>query len=182
MMMNYCEEIRRMLGPWLDGELGGSEAEQVRAHLEQCPACLAERSRLERIGASLKGILEKRASEVEFGAFWAGVRRRIEKKKPWHAGLPDWIRLPLGPPRLAWAIPVVIVVLLAVFSLDQFLPGWRWTLGQTNLAAVESIDGHGLNVALFREAKTKTTVIWLFENQEGENETSTEPASSDPAF
>ncbi len=40
----------------------------------------------------------------------------------------------------------------------------------SNFASVESIDAHGRNVALLREDETKTTVIWLYQNQEGENE------------
>jgi predicted anti-sigma-YlaC factor YlaD len=180
--MNYCQEIQRALGAWLDGELDHSEAEQVRAHLGQCPSCLGEKIRLERLHSSLKSVLQTSAAEVEFETFWNGVRRRIHERRPWHARLLDWGRFALYPPRLAWAIPALILIILGVLSLDQFFPGWHWGLGRSNLAAVESIDGHGFNVALFRESKTRTTVIWLFENQEGEDEISAEPASGDPAF
>ncbi len=82
----------------------------------------------------------------------------------------------MAPPRLAWAVPAAIVLILGLFSLQQYFPG------PTNQAAVESIDGHGFNVALLREAKTKTTVIWLFDNQESENEASADSASTDTAF
>jgi hypothetical protein len=77
----------------------------------------------------------------------------------------------------------MVVILVAALSLDQFFPGWRWVVfGPTNVASVESIDGHGFNVALLREAKTKTTVIWLFENQENDEDTSVEPVSGNAAF
>jgi hypothetical protein len=33
---------------------------------------------------------------------------------------------------------------------------------------VESIDAHGRSVALLRENESKTTVIWLYQNEEGE--------------
>ena len=181
-MTRDCEEIKSLLGAWLDGELGASEAAEVRLHLQGCASCLGEKARLEKLQSSLKSVLETKASQLAFEPFWAGVRQRIVEERPWHAWLVDWARAVISPPRLAWAIPAVIIVLLAVLSLEQFFPGWRWALSRSNLAAVESIDGHGFNVALLRESKTKTTVIWLFENHEGEEETSAEPVSGGPAF
>jgi hypothetical protein len=77
---------------------------------------------------------------------------------------------------------VAIVLLLAIVSLEQFFPGWRWGSNRSNTTAVDSIDGHGFNVAVFRESKTKTTVIWLYENQEEEDESAAESASPDTSF
>jgi predicted anti-sigma-YlaC factor YlaD len=181
-MIQDCQEIRQSLGAWLDRELGASDAADVQLHLQSCASCAAEKARLERIDSSLKSMLEKEASQVAFEPFWAGVRQRIAEERPWHDRIIDWARGFLTPPRLAWAVPAVIILLLGIFSLEKFFPGWPPVFGQTNLAAVEHIDGHGFNVALLREAKTKTTVIWLFENQESEDETSAEPASSEQAF
>jgi hypothetical protein len=71
----------------------------------------------------------------------------------------------------------MILLLIAVVSLESL-----WFAGpgrpRDNFAAVESIDAHGRNVALLREDKTKTTVIWLY--QEEGDETSEAPAS--PSF
>ena len=181
-MTRDCGEIKRSLGTWLDGELGTAEAEEVRLHLRECPVCLAEKARIERLESTLKSVLEAEASQVAFEPFWAGVQQRIVEERPWRFRLLDWARLAFSPPRLAWAIPAVIILILSVLSLDPLFPGWRWLLNRSNLAAVESIDGHGFNVALFRESKTKTTVIWLFENDEGEEEAATEPVSGSPAF
>ncbi len=180
--MKDCEAIESSLGAWLDGELDHSEAERVRIHVQECPSCLGEKERLERLQASLKGVLEGGASELAFEPFWDGVRQRILERKPWHARLWDWARPAFYPKRLAWAIPLVIVFFLGIFSLEQFFPGWRWGSNRGNVAAVDSIDGHGFNVAVFRESKTKTTVIWLFENLEDEDESSGESASTDSSF
>jgi predicted anti-sigma-YlaC factor YlaD len=181
-MTRDCEEIRKSLGAWLDRELGASDAADFERHLQSCASCAAEKSRLERIESSLKRMLESEASRVAFEPFWAGVRRRIAEHRSWRARAADWARAAFVPPRLAWAVPAMIILVLGILSLEQFFPGWRSGFGQTNLAAVESIDGHGFNVALLREAKTKTTVIWLFENQESENETAADPVSSEQAF
>ena len=178
--MDDCANIQERLGAWLDGELNRVEGERVQLHLKQCPHCHREKTRLGRLDSALKNTLEAEAANLAFAPFWAGVQARIVAERSWQECVFDWFRLTLTPPRLAWAIPAVILLLLGVLSLDRFVPGLGF--GQTNLASVESIDGHGMNVALFRESKTKTTVIWLFEDHEGEKENSAEPASADPAF
>jgi anti-sigma factor RsiW len=180
-MKKQCEEIEKLLGAWLDRELNQFEAERVESHLQECDACFKEKQQLERIQDSLKRALELRASGLAFEPFWREVRRRILEQKPWYAELWDWIRFSLYAPRLTWAIPLVIVGLLGVLTVEQFVPGLGLGPARSNVA-VESIDGHGLNVAVFRESKTKTTVIWLFENQEDEQESSGESASPQPSF
>jgi Putative zinc-finger len=181
-MKMHCEEIQRSLEAWLDRELSQSEAERVESHLLECPQCSEDRRQLERLHDVLRNSLQARASGLTFEPFWNEVHRRILEQKPWYVELLEWARLTLYPVKLTWAIPVVIVLLLLVLSLEQFVPGWGLGPGTGNLAAVESIDGHGLNVAVFREAKTKTTVIWIFQNQEGEDEAAEESASGDSAF
>ena len=91
----------------------------------------------------------------------------------------EWARSRFAAPGLAWAVPAVIVVLLGVLSLDSF---WKLGSQRNNFAAVESIDAHGRNVALLREDETKTTVIWLYQNQEGEDESSGENTETKPSF
>lgn len=181
-MKKPCEEIEELIGPWLDQELGQAEAARVQSHVPGCPSCSKKREELERLQNSLKSLLEVRASGLAFEPFWREVHRRIVEQKPWY--LKPWKGLSryLYPPRLTWAIPVVIAVLLAVLSPEQFVPGWGLISYRNNVAAVESIDGHGLNVAVLRESKTKTTVIWLFQSQEGEDESSEEPSSDDSTF
>jgi anti-sigma factor RsiW len=181
-MMKNCEETKELLGAWLDGELDAAKAAAIQLHVRDCASCLNEKARLERLESLLKSVLEANASQVAFEDVWAGVGARVAEQKSWKTRAVDWLRGVLFPPRLAWAVPAMVVILVAALSLDRFFPGWRWAFGPTNVASVESIDGHGFNVALLREAKTKTTVIWLFENQENDDETSVEPVSGSAAF
>jgi anti-sigma factor RsiW len=178
-MTKDCERIEERLGAWLDGELAPTESAEVRLHLESCGACAAEKVRLERLDAALKRALESKAADAAFAPFWAGVRERIARERSWSERVFGWTRGGFAIPRLAWAVPALAIVVLAVaLSFPQIFSRW----GQGNQASVESIDGHGFNVALLREAKTKTTVIWLFENQEAEDENPVEPAASEQAF
>ena len=181
-MTKSCDEIRDSIDIWLDGELSQSGAEDVRAHLEICPGCREERRQLEKLQASLKYILDARPPNIAFERFWRGVERRINEKRAWYEDLLKWLRDLAAPPRLAWVVPAVIVLLLGVFSNDSFLPGLRSVGQRNNFAAVESIDAYGRNVALLREDETKTTVIWLYQNQEGENESTGETSETGPSF
>lgn len=176
--MTECDRIQEWLGAWLDGELPPAKAAEVKLHVEKCAACAAEKERIQRLDAALKRALEARVSDAAFAPFWAGVRERIAREKSWRDRVFDWMRGVFAFPRLAWTVPVAAMVLIALFSTERYF-GW---FAPTNLASVESIDGHGFNVALLREAKTKTTVIWLFENQETEDDNSVEPAASEQAF
>ncbi|HEY1372332.1 MAG TPA: zf-HC2 domain-containing protein [Candidatus Binatia bacterium] len=176
--MSECDRIQEWLGAWLDGELPPARSDEVKLHVEKCAACAAEKVRIQRLDAALKRALEARVSDAAFAPFWAGVRERIAREKSWNQRVFNWMRGVFAFPRLAWAIPVTAVVLIALFSTIRYSDYFS----ATNQASVESIDGHGFNVALLREAKTKTTVIWLFENQETEDDNSVEPAASEQAF
>ena len=182
-MTNRCEDMHDRMGAWLDGELSRSEFEEVRVHLESCSACREERRQLEKLQASLKELLVAVPSNVSFEQFWPGVEQRIERQRSWYENLLGWARDLSAPPQLAWAVPAVIVLLLlGVFSLESFWPGMRLAGQRNNFASVESIDAFGRNVAVLRENETKTTIIWLYQNQEGEDEFTGEKTEASPSF
>jgi anti-sigma factor RsiW len=176
--MSQCETVQQSIGPWLDGELKVTDGEMVRRHVEGCPECGAEHRRLEKIHATFADILSKESSQIEFAPFWREVRRRIDETQPWYQGLIEWARSISTSPRSAWAVPAAIVLVLGFLSLT------KWPVGGqvNNYASVESIDTHGRNVALLREDETKTTIIWLYQDSEGENENVDETTNSGPAF
>jgi anti-sigma factor RsiW len=175
--MSDCETIKKKLGAWLDRELKALEAERVQKHLEGCPSCSAEKERLERLELSISQTLEGRAAAVSFDAIWRGVEERMQKRTPWPLRL--WERLELFPLRARWVLPLAAVLLVALFSRVGYLPEWR---ARNNFTFVESIDAYGSNVALFREAETRTTVIWLFEDLENQDEGSEESAAPVSGF
>jgi putative zinc finger protein len=177
--MNECERIEDSIGRWLDGELNAAESEQVRAHVAGCANCGAAQQRFEKIERALSNVLVAEAPNIQFAPFWRELERRIDDKTPWHKELLDWARGWVGTPRSAWAVPALIAVLLAVFSYESYFPFWR---SRNNSATVVSIDAYGRNVALLREDESKTTVIWLYQNQEGDDEAAEETPQPGPAF
>jgi Putative zinc-finger len=178
--MRDCENIRESIGRWLDGELDAAESEAMRAHLASCEECRKAQQQFESIQQMLKTTLLAEAQQIEFLPFWRGVQVRIAQKAPWHEQALEWLRATFTLSRTAWLVPAGIALVLAILSLDSYIPGFRE--GRNSFASVESIDAYGRNVALLRENESKTTVIWLYEDQEGENATADEPAKSAPAF
>jgi anti-sigma factor RsiW len=175
--MSNCQDTSELLGPWLDGELSRSDGEAVRAHLVECSACREEIRQLERLNVLLKDALAPAGAAIAFPAFWHGLQQRIETARPWAVTALERVRSVFRGPALPWAVPAAILLLIGVVSLQSFWSAWRGR-AQNNFAAVESIDAHGRNVALLREDKTKTTVIWLY--QEETDDTPEAPAS--PSF
>ncbi|MGH7797921.1 MAG: zf-HC2 domain-containing protein [Candidatus Binatia bacterium] len=178
--MNECERIQDSIGPWLDGQLNSAESERVGAHVGSCAECRATQQKLEKIELALGSVLVAEAAKVEFAPFWRAVERRINERRPWYQ---EWRDRLVIVPRSAWAVPAGIAVLLALWSFDAYFPGWRGgVVTRGGFAAVDSIDAHGRSVALWRENETKTTVIWLYEDPEGEHGTAEEAPKPGPAF
>ena len=175
--MKSCDEIRELLGAWVDGELGRAEADAVHLHVEGCSVCSEERRQLDKLNVSIKSALVSQRP-IAFEPFWRGVERRINEKNSWRDEWMDRLRGAFGRPNLAWSIPAVIGLALVLYSLGV----WKEETPRNNFAAVESIDAYGRNVALLRENETRTTVIWLYQNQEGDNEASGETSDQSPTF
>jgi anti-sigma factor RsiW len=178
--MRDCKNIQELIGSWLDGELSAAESESVRAHLGGCTDCGEARRRLEKMHVALQAALTSQAAQIEFASFWRGVEHRINEKRSWYEDFIDGLRRLFAAPRVAWAVPAVIALLLVVMSADIDIR--RLGSSRNSFASVESIDAYGRSVALLREHETKTTVIWLYQDQEGENETAEDPAQSAPTF
>jgi anti-sigma factor RsiW len=180
--MRECEKIRESLDAWLDGELDQGAAGALRSHVETCAHCREEKRQLEHLQGALRSVLETEAARVALEPLWNGIERRIATKRGWFEDLSDRLGSALTPPRLAWAVPGLIALALGVWSLDSVLFRWHPGAQKNNFASVESIDTYGRNVALLNEDETKTTVIWLYHNQEGENESSGKTADERPSF
>jgi anti-sigma factor RsiW len=176
--MTSCADIQESLGAWLDGELSPADTDVVRAHLISCSDCNQELRQLEKLNASMQMALASQATAIPFDPFWRGVRRRIVEKRPRYVDWIEWGRELFSGSALAWSIPAVIGLFLISYSFGV----WKDETPRNNFATVESIDAYGRNVALLRENETRTTVIWLYQNQEGDNESAGETSDKTPTF
>jgi anti-sigma factor RsiW len=182
MVVIPCSEIRESIGAWLDGELSRPQADIVRGHLESCRACDEQRRQLEKLNRALTDALESEISQLDAQALWRGVRQRIEAKRPWYTGLIESPKVIFRPASLAWTVPALILLLIGVLYFEAGTPDWVGSGPRNNFATVESIDAYGRSVALWRETESKTTVIWIYQNPESENEGSGDTENKGPAF
>lgn len=177
--MTECEQIEPLMGRLLDGELSAAESERVRNHVAGCVRCAAAERRLDRLGHALQSVLVTDVPRLEFAPFWRGIETRLDESVPWHRELVERARTWFAAPRVAWAVPALIVVLIGVFSYESY---FRFGRARNNFTMVESIDSYGRSVALLREDESKTTVIWLYQNPEGDDEAAEETPQPSPAF
>jgi hypothetical protein len=180
--MTTCAEIKQSIGAWLDRELSGARADAVRLHLESCTACAEEQRQLAKLDVTIRAVLESEATLLDTRSFWHDLRQRIEVKRPWHGKLADWTGATFRAPSFAWMVPGVILLLIGGLYFDLFSPDWVPRPAPRHFTSVESIDAYGRNVALLREYETKTTVIWLYQNPDGEDEASGDVVDKGPAF
>lgn len=174
--MNSCAEIRDSIGAWLDGELPGASTDAVRSHVEICPTCAEEQRQLVKLDSAMRALLE--SSALGARPLWPELRQRLAAERPWYARFGERA----GAPSFAWAVPAVILLLIGALYFDLFTQSWSIGSPRNNFATVESIDAYGRNVALLREHESKTTVIWLYQNPESEDEASGEVVDKGPAF
>jgi len=56
-----CDDMNPLLGPFLDGELAGDEADAVRRHLAACPGCRNRLAGVAALEAAMRGLKPERA-------------------------------------------------------------------------------------------------------------------------
>ncbi|MGE3872320.1 MAG: anti-sigma factor [Parvibaculaceae bacterium] len=160
--MRCNDELRRRIGPLVDGELGAAEREELVAHLSDCPDCAGYRGELTRLRRELQGTRE---------AAPASLARRVRTSLAMEAAeggvgaalpAPDWtatVRSWLGRYLHAYYRPALVMLLVALLSasaglwwagraLDQqalahdVLAAHMRSLLQDNAVQVASLDTH----------------------------------------
>jgi len=163
-----CQYTRERLGSWLDQELNSIEVKQVEEHVKACPDCQKEKVQLERLSEALKSALETTAARVAFDEVWTRVREGLIDDDPWYRKVAHGLGGILAPRRIAWMVPAVAILIVAIMSIFDFLP--EVSIGSKHaFTSVDSINSYGKNVGVFRESETRTTVIWLFEDHDDDN-------------
>lgn len=112
------EQIRRMLSAYLDGELTQGEQQQVRVHLEDCPACRREYEDMAR--------LQQMTRSLRFAAPPEDRMKELEQSLVVQA-----------PRRLGWLLVLGGMAAWLVCAAAAFVRHWRPpTAGQLIAAAV----------------------------------------------
>jgi anti-sigma factor RsiW len=104
-MMGGCESVSKLLSPYVDDELLGSERAVVDDHLKSCSDCQKRLVDLRATQAAMQAFITQRAEGVDFSGFTAKVMSQI-KKEP----------LPLGQRLKIWWTEVMAYNATAVYS------------------------------------------------------------------
>jgi hypothetical protein len=105
------DDMRKQLGPYLDGELQGAARRALQAHLETCAACRAELAELRQLSTALRST-PLPAGLMPANQFVDQLAGRLPPRPASPAGFPA--------SRASWLAPVAllaVVVLLQVVSV-----------------------------------------------------------------
>jgi anti-sigma factor RsiW len=116
--MKDCQNIRRQLSAYVDGELTPAQRTEVDAHLASCPDCQQEVAELKMLAAGLAALPQLRPAP----RFLAEVRRKIargDSPEPpaWqdHLFRPFWLKVPLE-------LAAIIAIVGYVMRLEEPMP------------------------------------------------------------
>ncbi len=109
--MSDCEKTKKLLSPYIDGELKGEEKEEVRKHLLSCSSCRELHSLFVKIGEETANVTAPDKKTIEESLKEARRKLGIEKK--------SW-----GFPLLRPALGLGILGLL-IFALYSGIPGLK---------------------------------------------------------
>lgn len=162
--MRCNDELRRRVGPLLDGELNAGEREEMLAHVADCPDCARARNELARLRQQIRLVREAspqslmhrvRASLEMEAAETPGEASHARARPAWPAMVRDWIAASLQSyyrPALAMLL-VAVLSASAAFWLAQraqdrealahdVLAAHMRSLLQDNAVQVASLDTH----------------------------------------
>jgi hypothetical protein len=90
------------------GELGASEAEEVRRHTASCPRCARAAGEIEALSCALAAI----PRVAPGGGVWIGVQEAVEELRRKPVACPAWMRVLFRPYALAGAAAALVLGLV----------------------------------------------------------------------
>ena len=150
------EEISR----FHDGETYQAETRRIEEHLQECPECRQELTRLREISGKLRQTVEKAHKEMDFQRF----EQQILTAARQHTRLRDRLKESLFSWRLA--IPAAAAALLIVFFINNL---FQPSLSSGPSAIIDSFTGQVKSVMILETTSKRQTVIWYSEENKAEN-------------
>lgn len=187
--MDRCDFINPLLSAYHDGELAQAESTLVQNHVVSCPSCSQELLDLGLVGHELRQMLVP----PELPDFSAAVMARLPRQRPprawlwrvrppewsagWVAGLSfasaalavgAWVILLVGSP-VSHAMHVTSPTLAAGPQSAINQPEALAATTQDSQAYISRLETKAPSVAVWSEPENKTTVIWLPDEDSGDN-------------
>jgi len=118
-----CNQIKKLINPYIDQTLQAETAQQIEEHLKFCPICREEYQRLKEIITSLNSLPEINAPKNLNQSIMAKIfKEKIQVRTSWAGHLKRWDFAPRFSFRLAGGIALttaVIVFLAFTFIFNQ---------------------------------------------------------------
>ncbi|HLH75758.1 MAG TPA: zf-HC2 domain-containing protein [Candidatus Binataceae bacterium] len=187
--MDRCDFINPLLSAYHDGELAEAESTLVKTHVVDCPSCSQELLDLGLVGHELRQLL----APPELPDFTAAVMARLPAHPPrrawlgrvrppewsagWMAGLSfasaalavgAWIILLMGG-RASHAMHATSSNFAAAAQPAISQPQTVAATDQDSQAYISRLETKAPSVAVWSEPENKTTVIWLPDEDSGDN-------------
>jgi len=171
-----CREAVNLIPLLFDGELAPHQMRAVVLHSTLCPACEAELRNLEHLQKLVRGTVVAAVDEIDFGAFWSGVERRLVTAPPsvWHRVAAWWH----GPERWVIRVPAYAALAaagaLALFYTTQSdptqAPAAPFQMVAGGSAWIDSVDADVDSVMLMEDSESETALLWIGDQFPGEVE------------
>jgi anti-sigma factor RsiW len=170
--MMTCADAGTRIDAFIDGELPPSESVEVARHVSVCALCDRAVLRLLAVRDALASATDRALAEVDLSAIWPRVEHAIERldgQVAWRERGAARRRIP----GLAWGAIAAIAAGTMLFLRPVGGPSPSpLAKDATVTAAVRGVDRRlpnhvyidrlaGKDIALRREAKSGTTMIWV---------------------
>lgn len=146
--MRCNDELRRRIGPWLDGELEGPERQELQAHMADCPDCARYRQELGGLRDRLRqgqlretappGLAHRIRASLEMEAADAESVARSVVAGP---GVLALIRTWLAPLLNAWYRPALAMLMVAILSAAA-ASWWAGRVQESDALARDVLAAH----------------------------------------
>ena len=150
------EEISR----FHDGETDQAETRRIKKHLQECPECRQELTRLREISKKLRQTVKTAHKEMDSQRFEQQILTAVRQ----HTSLRDRLKESVFSWRLT--IPAAAAAILIVFFINNL---FQPSSSSGPSAIIDSFTGQVKSVMILETTSKRQTVIWYSEENKTEN-------------
>jgi hypothetical protein len=170
-MKDSCSSISQLLERYFDRQATDQERSLVERHLPVCQTCHERLRGFEGLRKAIKIPVDEALKEETFPWVWEKIERgiRLQKKPFWQKSVRSWLDLSPLFRKKVW-IPAVAMAIVLLFFSAQII--FKKIPSYPASSVVEYVESETHNVMVYEAEKARVTIIWLFEEMEGESTTS----------
>jgi anti-sigma factor RsiW len=167
-MKESCSSISKLLEKYFDQEVTVEERSVVESHLQDCSSCQDSLKAMEGLRHLIKAPVDEAYRKEDFYWVWQKIEREIrqEKRPSWEESLREWLNgIPLFRKRV-W-IPAVAAIAIFLMVFTPYF--YKMAPSSSQASVVEYVESQTHNVMVYELEKNNVTVIWLIEDSEKED-------------